>query len=419
VKVWLVTVGEPLPLAGNRDKLIRTGHLAHHLREEGHDVVWWSSTFDHFRKRHHLAGPADLRLEDGVLLKLLHAPPYRSNISLARLRHQLATAVAFTRDAQLLDAPDVILCAFPTIELARAAVRFGHSRGCRVALDVRDLWPDIFVDALPRGLRPLGAPVVRAYDRLAREALRGADGLVAVSEGYLAWALDKAGRSRSPVDAVLPIGFSPPAHSRKELDAARGRLVARGVRFEKTLAVFVGSFGRTYDLATVLGAARLLQATLPQLQFVLAGDGENGRRWRGQARGLANVVMPGWLDGGEVAALCGAAAVGLQSYARRAPQGLANKLFEYLGYGLALVSCLEGENGALIERHGCGLNYRPGDPGSLAERLSSLLAPGSLARARRNAAELFEREFRLPLIHRRFSAYLMALSKFPGAGQTA
>lgn len=412
MRVWLVTVGEPLPLGGADDRLIRTGHLANFLATRGHDVVWWSSTFDHFRKRHHFERGRDVRLDSGVTLKLLHAPPYASNVSLGRIRHQQLTAREFARRAAEDAVPDVLLCSFPTIELSAAAVRYARSHGCPIALDVRDLWPDIFASGLPRALRGIAAPAIWAYDRVARSAMREARGLVAVSDGYLAWALRKARRQRSPeLDAVLPIGFERPAIAEAARAAAQERLIARGVRFEGILAVFVGTFGRTYDLSTVAQAARMVERTLPGLQFVLAGDGESGPTWRDETRGLRNVVMPGWLGREELAVLCSAASVGLQSYAAGAPQGLPNKLFEYLGYGLAIVSSLEGENASLVDRHGCGLNYRAGDPESLRTALAELVSePVRIARMRRAARALFEREFELSSIHQRFLAYLERLS---------
>ena len=50
--VWLVTIGEPLPVeAGSR--ALRCRLLARELARRGHDVIWWTSDFDHFAKRYH------------------------------------------------------------------------------------------------------------------------------------------------------------------------------------------------------------------------------------------------------------------------------------------------------------------------------------------------------------------------------
>ena len=51
MRAWLLTVGEPLPCDGPNERLHRTGLLAEALHSRGHEVLWWSSTFDHARKR--------------------------------------------------------------------------------------------------------------------------------------------------------------------------------------------------------------------------------------------------------------------------------------------------------------------------------------------------------------------------------
>src|SRR5688572_12390199 len=52
IKVWLVTAGEPLPLGKQEQRLLRAGLLARYLVAAGHEVTWWTSTFDHTSKLH-------------------------------------------------------------------------------------------------------------------------------------------------------------------------------------------------------------------------------------------------------------------------------------------------------------------------------------------------------------------------------
>ena len=43
MRIWLITVGEPLPTDG-AERLLRAGILADMLSAKGHDVVFWTST---------------------------------------------------------------------------------------------------------------------------------------------------------------------------------------------------------------------------------------------------------------------------------------------------------------------------------------------------------------------------------------
>ena len=47
--IWLIQIGEPLPL-GNRTRLMRTGLLAEQFLARGHTVLWWASAFEHHRR---------------------------------------------------------------------------------------------------------------------------------------------------------------------------------------------------------------------------------------------------------------------------------------------------------------------------------------------------------------------------------
>ena len=51
MKIWIVTIGEPLPIEKNK-RLHRSGILMTYLQRAGHEVVWWTSTFEHVSKVH-------------------------------------------------------------------------------------------------------------------------------------------------------------------------------------------------------------------------------------------------------------------------------------------------------------------------------------------------------------------------------
>ena len=50
MKVWIVSTGEPLPIDGENVRLRRMGSLAEYLVKRGNEVVWFSSSFEHYKK---------------------------------------------------------------------------------------------------------------------------------------------------------------------------------------------------------------------------------------------------------------------------------------------------------------------------------------------------------------------------------
>jgi glycosyltransferase involved in cell wall biosynthesis len=407
LNVWLVTVGEPLPIAaGENPRLLRTGRLARCLTDHGHEVVWWTSAFDHFAKKFHAENDANFEWEGGQL-RLLKSTGYKSNVSIRRFVEHAGVARKFALEAQKLSKPDVILVSLPTIELAQAAVEFGRTSGVPVLIDIRDLWPDVMINVLPARWRWLSRWLLSNQVKRAREAMSRCDALIAVSHGYLQWGLGYAGRPQRPLDATIPLGYVAP-EVRRPIEEVGRTLERLGVRQDATICWYVGTFGRQYDLAPVIEAARRLHAAgRHEAQFVISGEGELGTRWKSQAAGLTNVVFTGWIEADEINWLRGHTAIGLQPYIKEAPQGLANKLFEYISAGIPVVSSLAGENAVLIEENQCGLSYAAGDESDCLKQLLRLLDDAELRRRMgQNGKRLFEAQFNAASVFNRLIDHL-------------
>lgn len=410
MKVWLVTIGEPLPTDLGSPRLLRAGLLAGVLADLGHEVVWWTSAFDHISKSHR--APADMRVRQrvGLELRLLHGPGYRRNLSLARIRDHRVLARRFSDLAPREPRPDIILASFPAIELCLAAARYGRAHGVPVVLDVRDLWPDIFLDYIPRALRFPGRLALAPLFSETAEAFRLASAVTGITQPFVEWGLKQAGRAGTTLDRDFPMGYpaaSPEAESvvearhwwRQQYGIEPGR---------EMLVVFFGSFGRQVDLATVLDAARRVRGK--DIRFVLCGTGERLAESRRQASGLDHVVLPGWVDAPRIRALMAIAHVGLAPYFARDDflASYPNKVLEYLSSGLPVLSAIDGLVGTLVEQEGCGLCYSAEHPAArLAELIGELRnAPERLREMSDNARRVFALRFSAERVYADMASYL-------------
>jgi len=86
MRVWLITIGEPLPLGG-RDRVLRTGFFARLLAERGHEVTWWTSAFDHFKKVHLATSDTTVDAGEGVSIRMLYGRGYQTKPSGALVGH--------------------------------------------------------------------------------------------------------------------------------------------------------------------------------------------------------------------------------------------------------------------------------------------------------------------------------------------
>jgi glycosyltransferase involved in cell wall biosynthesis len=386
--------------------------LAQALSARGSNVTWWTSRFDHFGKTN-FAGADGLEVLDNVRLRFLEGMPYTRNVSISRLINHWQIARHFRRLWRSEARPDLVLCSFPTIELSAEAVKISSELGVPVVLDVRDLWPDILVERAPQGTRWLASRLLSAYSRMARRALRAAPALIAVSAGYLDWALTCAGRARTPFDLVVPLAYSLPERETPTREEARRGLASLGVNPEGTLCIFSGTFGQTYDLKPVIDAAAALSETQARFSFLICGDGERASEWRRQATGRPNVVFTGWLDQARLRAALLASDIGLAAYAWGAPQGIPNKVIEYLASGLPVVSSLEGECAELLKETNSGITYDPRNAQSLLNSLLALADSGRRADLSINARATFAQRFRAETVYTELASRLERWARGP------
>jgi len=412
MRVWLIQVGEPLPTDRFDERPLRTGILAKFLLERGHEVVWWGSTFDHSRKKYRCSGNAMLKVSERFSIRLLHSVGYVHNVSFRRLLYNWDVGRRFSRLAGSEPRPDVIVSSLPTIELSAAAVAFGRQRGIPVVIDIRDLWPDIFLDVIPSSLRWGARLLLWPFFRAVGHTLRRADGIIATSFNYLDWGLHYATRQRRENDAVFYIGYERANIPEVDLVKAHKVLIHKGVNPKKTICCFIGSFGLTCDLGTVIEAAhRLEERGLTDVQFVFCGDGERMSVWWRQAVGISSVIFLGWVSRSVTAALMKISSVGLVSYARNAPQGLPNKPFEYFSHGLPVLSSLQGELREILIDHGCGLTYQTGDVESFLSALRQLIEfPGMRYEMGRCAERVFNEQFSATHVYPQMINHLVAIA---------
>lgn len=406
--VWLLQIGEPTPSLGSGGKHHRTRMLASALVGRGHQVLWWTSTFDHYAKRHVANAGEAQEIELGLTVRFLPAFAYERNLSLRRYVSHIRTARAFRRAAWREPVPDIVVASMPDYHLAAEAVRYAGARRIPVVVDVRDEWPDVFLDIVPRWTRPFAAAALAPDRAKLRRLLREADGLTSVMDTMLSWALEKAGRTRRPADRVFYLGAEPMPSSdasraspqtRRVLDAVVGRFVV----------AFVGMFGNLTSPAVIVEAARRLTGDREASQrvgFVLAGGGPEFESVTSAAAGLDNVFFPGWAEGGDLFAILQAASVGVVAY----PRGLMafpNKAFTYLAAGIPILASSEGDLKTLMQDRGFGLPFMGEDAKELAERIKFLLQhPEEVARMALAARRFFAEEGEAGKIYARFASYL-------------
>lgn len=413
MRVWLINVGEPMATDAGSERQLRMGLVADKLAQLGHDVLWWTSTFDHNYKRQRFESDTIVPVNDRLVLYFLHARSYAANISMSRLinHHQLARAferLAGTAASQAR--PDVILVTVPTVELAAAAARYGRRCQIPVVVDVRDLHPDIYMSLVPKFAKPIARlALARMYHEL-RSALGLASGVVAIAPSFLQWALRHAGRGATSRDAVFPLAY-PELHATPEaVRSAGAELCAMGVRPDRKILWYVGTFNRWIDLETPIEAARMLAANgRDDVQLVISGSGDFDAEWRRLAGSLPNVVFTGWVGVPHILYMGQVAWAGLAPY-RSGFLTVGNKLFEYMAGGLPVLLSIAGDAKMIIDRHECGLGYAGGSPATLVDAINRMASNGAQARMASNGLRAYREHYAAEKVYGEMADHILSFA---------
>jgi glycosyltransferase involved in cell wall biosynthesis len=388
LNIWLIQSGEPLPIQSGVRKM-RTALLAEKLLERRHTVCWWSSAFEHQRKVWISERDKNFQIRPEFAIHVLRGTGYKKNFSFARYIDHRIVALKFKIQSKNYPKPDVIIASMPCYHLAYESMIYAQRNNIPLLVDIRDLWPDIFLHPLKNSVLCLMGRFALALDfaKLTR-LLRKAKALVAISNGCLEWGLKKIGRSSCKWDRVFYHGYKKKIDVQPDSDSPNNLIEFK----EKKIFLFVGTFGESYELRLILEVAkRFYNNGRNDIIFYLPGTGEQYESLKKESADLPFFFLPGWVEEKDLAKLLYASWAGIVP-CRSIENAAPNKVFEYLSAGLPLISSLEGEIAQLIVRHNMGLNYRPGDAEGLYQNIHKLALDSDLRKKMSaNASQFFEK----------------------------
>jgi glycosyltransferase involved in cell wall biosynthesis len=416
MRVWIIKTGEPMPHLPTEsgDRLFRAGLMAQTLLERGHEVTWWSAQFHHQLKTMRDVTPSvPLRPNaDGPDMIFLPSRGYTSHISPRRFLDHRDARRAFTALAPTQPRPDVILCAWPTIDLAYAAVQFGRANNIPVILDIRDLWPDIFYERITARTGLPFKGYFFPWERMGKRAIQGADAVISITQGMLEWGQNRFARARSPYDRVFYQSQSAVPEP-EDMAFWTGRGVDLGT--PKTRLIWAGTLISDLDIQTLLSAVESLpEAAASELEFVFCGSGDLTPRIEEMAARLPHVIFGGWASQGALTALYARSHIGLMCYLDRFDFQLSipNKVADFTRSNLRILTNLNGEMQRVLGPDELLIPYVTGDVDALRARLEEIAAnPATYRAPALKARALFDRLFDAGAVMPEVADYVEQIAK--------
>ena len=404
MNIWLVQTGEPLPL-GDEVKKMRTAILADKLIERGHSIVWWASSFDHFKKEWAFEKDADNSIKNGLKIKALKGVGYRKNISFSRLIDHRIIARKFQKQSRNMPKPDVIVASMPPHDLAYEVVRFAKENNVPVLVDIRDPWPEIFLEHVPKAFKGIAKLFLFNDFRMVQETMRDATGLVAVTGSFLKWGLGYSGRRRMWIDRVFYLGYKKEKNPESLYDQSRFKELISNIK-DKFVVFFVGTLSKTYHNPSILLKVSEKLADYNDICFVIAGDGELLKEFKVTAEQRNNVHLTGWLNKSEIDLFLRHSDIGVCPAIKHSDLP-TNKAFAYLSAGLPIISSFQGELKDIISKHDIGFNYEPDDEDGLADAIKRAYTnKGLYGEFSKNANRIFNENFNADKIYDEYAQHI-------------
>ncbi len=411
MNIWLIKDSELVPNDSGKPRLARMGLIAEILLESGHQVTWWNTTFLHFKKEYRYHSDKSVLIKNNYRINFIHSCGYSKNVSLRRLLHNWIAAVKFYNMAKKTKAlPDVIVVALPTISFVSKAIKYGRKRNIPVIVDVRDLNPDVFVDAFTGFKRSIVRVGIIPLQITLQRAMKKASAIFATTQPYLDFGLKYAKRKRKEEDSVYYVSYpdKDKTQYKEKVEYWINRLGCNG----NLVVCFFGQFGNMSDIDTIIKAAKIIDENLYNVLFVLCGEGEKYKQYQEAVSKIKNVVMTGWVDEDDIQAIGQIADIGLMAYkdSKNYELQMSNKFCEYLSLGLAVFLQPMGIMQNVIKQNKCGLPYR--SEKELVENIKYVLEqPNELTIMKRNARNLYEKNFCAESVYKAYADHIAEIGR--------
>ncbi len=398
MRIWLVQRAESTPHDddGNR-RLLRIGILADILQEQGHEVVWWTSSFDHVGKKKRYQQSTRVKVKKNYYIQYLKCFGYKRNISLSRFIDNHVVSRQFNKVAMFdKKKPDIILTSVPSVELSQEVLKYAKRNKIPVVIDIRDLWPDVFTELLPKSLSWLVNILTIPMRKNLIDICSNATAISGITDDFVKWGIKHSKRERTEQDIYFPMAYIKGEISNEKKSEAYSFWNKHGVENKNTLnIVFIGTFTNSFEFATIFSAAKILQDQKAPARFIFCGIGAKENEIKKSCEKLNNCVFAGWINAAQIKTILELSDIGLAPYiqTKNFIDNIPNKPAEYLSESLVIATTLtKGKLHEFIYSKNCGFSYG-NNPEKLASSIRHLASDNQYLRKMiRNSDESFHSE---------------------------
>jgi glycosyltransferase involved in cell wall biosynthesis len=402
--VWIFQTGEPLNSDKGNIRPMRAMNLAKALLEKGHKVIIWSSCFYHQKKTQRAKLFKKIVINKKLEIRLIPSPGYKKNISIGRLFDHFILAYNLKKKLDLeKNLPDIAFVGYPPIETAFIMTNWLKKKKVPYLLDIKDQWPLIFIESVPKILQPLIQLILSPYFFIAKKTFKDSPGICAMSKSFVDWSLNFSNRRKSKFDIVTSLTSPHNKLTRLEVKQASLWWSKKGLIGNKVFRIiFIGSFSRVFDFDLIFNVANQFLEKDINCEFVFCGDGEFKESLKIKSKNFSNIKVIDWIDLPRAITLSKISSAFVAPYKNRDDflKSIPNKILDAIKFGIPLLSSLKGEVEDLIKKNKIGFVYH--DQKSLVKAICILINNENLhKKISNNVKKLYQEKFEFNKVYGR------------------
>jgi glycosyltransferase involved in cell wall biosynthesis len=394
--IWIFQSGEPLHIDGRNIRPMRAINLANALVKKGHIVTIWSSDFYHQKKKHRFKIFKKKIINRKLDIRLIPSPGYKKNFSTLRLIDHLILAHNLKKKINLeTSLPDVAFVGYPPIETAYVMVNWLKKKNIPCLLDVKDQWPSLFLDNVPKIIKPILRLILFPYFYIAKKTIKNSSGICSMSKSFANWILNFSNRKKNKFDIIAPLTSPNDKLTKSEKKLAISWWAKKNIKKNKIhRIIFIGSFSKAFDFDLIFKAANSLSNEEINCEFILCGDGELVNYLKIKSKEYKNVKIIKWIDKSKIIVLSKLSLAFIAPYKNKQNflMNIPNKIVDAFRLEMPLLSPLKGEVRNLIKKYNVGMTYT--NYASLVKNIKLIINDNNLKKIfSNNSKKLYQEKF--------------------------
>jgi glycosyltransferase involved in cell wall biosynthesis len=352
--------------------------FARELVKRGHQVSIFASSFSHrTRKDERLTKKQNYRREqvNGVEFIWIKTRPYHKGNDWRRVLNMLSYGWRIVYlGRRLKEKPDVILASSPHPFAGLAGWLLSKLKRARFIFEVRDLWPQTFVEMAGYSDKSLTVRLTRLLEKFLYRRARKIIVLLPKASEYITGLGIPANKIFYIPNGVSPELFSgATAKLPKRLDKLISELKSGGT----AIVGYTGAHGIADALDTIIEAAKLLQDQgVDKIYFLLVGEGpeKKGLREKADRLGLMNLSFFEPIPKNAMSKFLRAIDITVVSLKKSEMWRYGtskNKLFDYMMCARPIVWAIDALADPVAEAN-CGLTVPAEDSAAMAQAIVKL-----------------------------------------------